>query len=115
MRILVFKPFEEPYVEEIDGSLESMQEVVGGYIELLYPHNDESVIVCNEEGKIKDLPWNRPIVDENGYIIDVMSGTFFICNAPADSEDLTSITDEQIDYYTNKYGYTFTIDPRVVC
>ena len=36
MRILVIEPERRPEVGEIDGSLKSMQEVVGGLIQALY-------------------------------------------------------------------------------
>ena len=37
MRILVVEPTKEPYVKEIDGSLESMQAIVGPYPYSLVP------------------------------------------------------------------------------
>lgn len=40
MKIVVVEPFKNPYVAEINGSLESFQKVVGGYIEVIYPFND---------------------------------------------------------------------------
>lgn len=38
-------------------SLKEMQEIVGGYIEIV-PLNNDKLFVCNEEGKIKGLPYN---------------------------------------------------------
>ena len=37
MRILVVEPTKDPYVKEIDGSLESMQAIVGPYPYSLVP------------------------------------------------------------------------------
>ena len=37
MKILVVEPGEKPEVREIDGSLKSMQEIVSGTIEAVYP------------------------------------------------------------------------------
>lgn len=103
MKVLVLEPMREPYAKEIDGSLESMNEIVGGWIETVYPtHPDEAVIVCNEEGKLMGLPWNREL-KINGRTFDIIAGTCFICNAPADEEDFTGLTDEQIAYYTDYY------------
>ena len=51
MRILVVEPERRPEVREIYGSLESMQKVVGGYIQALYPFNDSVALVVNDEGK----------------------------------------------------------------
>ena len=37
----------KPTIQEIDGSLESMQRIVGGDIEAVYPFDDPVVLVCN--------------------------------------------------------------------
>lgn len=37
MRVLVVKPEHRPEVREIEGSLKSMQEIVGGLIQPVYP------------------------------------------------------------------------------
>lgn len=99
MRILVIKPECRPEVREIDGSLKSMQEVVGGLIQSLYPFEEPLALVCNDEGKLLNLPANRGLRDKNGRIYDIISGTFFLCGAPADSEHFVSLTPEQIEKY----------------
>ena len=40
MQILVVEPERRPELQEIDGSLKSMQEIVGGLIQPLYPFDD---------------------------------------------------------------------------
>ena len=105
MTIITIHPLQNPIVEEIDGGLESMQQKVGGYIELLMPWEDEVAIVCNEEGKLLDLPANRLIFDDVGNPIDVIAGTFFLCSAPADAENLQSIPADLIPKYLNKFSY----------
>ena len=65
MTILVVEPMKPPTVQEIDGSLESMQRIVGGDIEAVYPFDDPVAIVCNEEGKMLGLPMNRALTDES--------------------------------------------------
>lgn len=47
MKVLKVEPLKAPYVKEIDDSLESLQHEVGGWIETVYPFEDEAVIVCN--------------------------------------------------------------------
>lgn len=37
MRVLLVEPGKRPVLKEIDGSLKSMQEIVGGTIQALYP------------------------------------------------------------------------------
>ena len=51
MRVLVVEPERRPEVKEIDGSLRSMQEVVGGWIQALFPFDEPLALVCNDEGK----------------------------------------------------------------
>ena len=61
-----------------------MQEVVGGYIEAIHYFDEPVVFICNEEGKINGSELNRAIKDENGKIIDIVAGTFFICGEKGD-------------------------------
>jgi hypothetical protein len=74
MEVLIVEPMKEPYRAEIKDDLRSMQEIVGGSIEAVYPWEDPVTLVCNEEGKLEGLPLNRSLGD-----YDVISGTFFIC------------------------------------
>ena len=107
MKILVVEPLTKPYIKEIDGSLESMQKIVGGLIQAIYPFDDPEVaLVCNDEGKISGLPFNRALRDDEGKIYDVIAGTFFLCQAPTNSDSFESLTDEQIKQYKEKYGHS---------
>ncbi len=103
MKVIVIRPNQQPSVETIDNSLAAMQELVGGYIEMFAPWNDEVVIICNDEGKIRSFPPNRIIFDDDGEPVDVIAGTFFLCRAPADSEDFESLTERQINQYYNMF------------
>lgn len=104
MRILVVEPQKAPYISEIDGSLESMQKVVGGYIQSIYPFDDgELALICNEEGKLEQLPLNRALFFENGEIYDIISGTFFLCSAPCDSESFASLDDEKLSVAMERF------------
>ena len=47
MRILVVEPTKDPYVKEIDGSLASMQSIVGGYIQAVSPFEDPTVLLLS--------------------------------------------------------------------
>lgn len=117
MRILVIEPERRPEVKEIDGSLESMQKIVGGLIQPI--HLDDSVVlVCNDEGKLMDLPANRGLRDEHGQMYDIVCGTFFLCGAPADSDHFTSLTPEQIERYEKRFHIPemfWGMDGRIVC
>ena len=100
MHVLIMKPRKSPHVAEIDGSLKSMQEIVGGYIEAICPFADKVAIVCNEEGKLKpDTEWNRLIPECN----DVIKGTFFICGV--EGEEFTDLSPELAEKYRNYFRY----------
>ncbi|NCC87762.1 MAG: DUF3846 domain-containing protein [Clostridia bacterium] len=103
IKVLLVEPMREPKMVEIGVDLKSMQEVVGGNIEEIMPFHDEVAIVCNEDGKLKNLDLNRAIYDQNRVMIDVISGPFFVCSAPFESEIFKSLTDEQ----QNRYSFRF--------
>ena len=119
MRVLIVEPERRPEVKEIDGSLKSMQKIVGGLIQPIPLIGDpDTVLVCNDEGKLLNLPANRGLRDEDGQIYDIVCGTFFICGAPRDSDHFTSLTTEQIERCRERF-YTpemfCGIDGHIVC
>ena len=91
----------KPTIQEIDGSLESMQRIVGGDIEAVYPFDDPVALVCHGEGKLLGLPMNRALTDESGVPYDIVCGTFFM--AGVGREDFISLTEQQIEKYQKKY------------
>lgn len=104
MIILKIEPGKIPKETEIDGSLTSMQEVVGGLIQAVYPFDEPVALVCNEEGKIIGLPPNRALHKrDTGKIYDIIYGTFFLCNAPSDSEHFESLTPSQITRFSRYF------------
>ena len=118
MRILVVEPERRPEVREIDGSLKTMQGIVGGYIQAIYPFDDSVALVCNDDGKLLNLPANRGLRDKNGQIYDIVAGTFFLCGAPADSDHFVSLTPEQIERYQKRFHAPemfWGMDGRIVC
>ena len=105
MKIILIKPFTNPYVANIKGDLESMQAVVGGYIEAVYPFDDpEIALVCNEEGKLEGLMPNRFLLDRNNGICDYICGDFFLCSAPFDSETFKDMPDHLINKYIELFS-----------
>lgn len=98
IRALIVEPNKEPYEVILGNGLKSRQNVVGGLIEYCYLLDDDSVaLICNEEGKILGLPFNREI----GY--DIICGNFIIVGDDGSGEDL-SLTDEQINKYKERFG-----------
>ena len=63
-------------------------------------------------------PANRGLRDKDGQFYDIVSGTFFLCGAPADSDHFTSLTPEQIEQYQERFctpEMFWGMDGRIVC
>ena len=56
MQVIVVEPKKKPMVQDIGSDLESMQKIVGGSIEAIYPFEEPVALICNEEGKPLLLP-----------------------------------------------------------
>ena len=113
IRALVVEPMKPCRVQEFPDTLEAMQKIVGGYIQAVYPFPEPVAVVCNEEGKMLGLPYNRPLMDENGLPCDILCGTFFI--AGVDGEHFISLTEEQIAKYRSLYDnvMVFTVQKEM--
>lgn len=111
IRAIVCRPEELAEVEEIGTDLKSMQEVVGGFIEEYMPftgddpREDDIAIICNEEGKMNRMPPSRAIADEDGQIVDIIAGPFFICYAPIESETFESLPPDLEEKYLKKFEF----------
>ncbi len=97
MRVIVVEPMKEPYLKEIDGSLESMHEIVGGYIEAVYPFEEPVAVVCDEEGVLKGYPANRIITPRM-----IIHGTFFLCGLG--EEDFESTSEDYVEKFMNRFS-----------
>ena len=110
VKVIVCRPGEKATLEEIDDSLESMQSVVGGHIEEYQPFHDDNdprvddvAIFCNEEGKLNRLPPSRAIAGEDGQLLDIIVGPFFICYAPIASETIQSLPEDLEQRFKDKF------------
>ena len=104
MQVVVVEPKKKPMVQDIDAGLESMRKIVGGSIQAIYPFDEPVALICNEEGKLLNLPLNRALRDDAGNVYDIISGTFFLCAAPQDSDRFTSLTDQQAKMYMERFA-----------
>lgn len=105
LQVLLIRTMEAPKVVEIKDELSEMQKLVGGYIQEIMPFDDEVALICNEEGKINRMPLNRAIRDEEGEIMDIIAGDFFLCSAPVTRETFESLSKEQMEKYQDKFKY----------
>ena len=104
MKILKIDPGKKPEIMDIENSLESMQSLVGGMIQAVYPFEEPVAMICNDDGKLMDLEYNRTLRDpESGIIYDIICGTMFLCGAPINSDKFTDLTEQQLAYYSNYY------------
>lgn len=103
MTVVACYPGKTAQVIEIDGSLESMQQIVGGNIEAIYPFDDPVAIICNEEGKIDRLPLNRALYTEDGKMVDIACGNMMIVGLG--EEDFASLQGELLEKYLEKFKH----------
>ena len=101
IRVVYVEPGRLAREAEIGTELEDLQAVVGGFIETYYPFEEEVCIVCDDEGKFDGALPNRAVRNEDGRIMDVIFGPFFICDCRG--EEFGSLTDEQIQKYTDMF------------
>ena len=104
MRVIVVEPKKKPMVQDIGSDLASMQKIVGGSIQAVYPFDQPMALICNEEGKLLNLPLNRALRDDEGNVYDIISGTFFVCAAPPNSDHFAGLTDQQVKMYMERFS-----------
>lgn len=94
MKVIYCKIGQAPKILEIDGTLESMQSLVGGYIETCPYEYEPMVFVMNEEGKLRGLQPHRIIASGR----DIICGDFFVAafgKNEDEEDDIVGLTEEQ--------------------
>ena len=83
MKAIRKKPGCAPEIIEVENTLKALQREVSGYIETVTIASD-SVIICNEEGRILGLPDNCRVcgVDFVGTVIIVGTKGDEFCDVP---------------------------------
>lgn len=87
------------YLVEVDNSLEAEQ----AYVNYDEPHglitvisiNDNIDIICNDEGKLKNFPINRFLVNDDGVVLDMLVGNIMCVRHNSEGE-FTSIKEDDI-------------------
>jgi len=110
IRVLVKEPYKEPYLKEIEDTLENLQEIVGGYIECVEMPGQRNVdLYVNEEGKLDRQKGNFWLPEYEDCVV----GTCFMVGADPEEGELVSITDKQVEdckKYIKKYELTKEYD-----
>lgn len=65
--------------------------------------DDQTLILCDEEGRLTQKEFNRAIYDENGKVVNQIVGDFLIVGNDRENGDFTSLSKEQIEKYTKLY------------
>ena len=102
IKVLMVEPGKKAYEKEIGTSLQEMYAALDcDCIQTYYPYDDLVVIVCDDEGKINGSRANRAIYGENGEMMDIICGKFFICDCSTDS--FKSLPDDMMQKYKNQF------------
>ena len=113
--VLVVEPEKKPFIKSIPSGLASLQKEVGGYIEAVHLwEDDQCVIICDEEGKLKNKQYNRALRDEDGYIYDAVAGTFLVVGLGEDN--FTSLESKQIQKYSKLFAvpeFFYRVDDKL--
>ncbi len=101
--VVLVEPNKYARIAEIGTELSDLQKVVGGCIETFYPYEEEVCLVCDDEGKLNGKTLNRAIYNQDGEMIEIMAGTFFICDCSG--ERFGSLSKEQQERYLKQFKY----------
>ena len=91
IQVIMCEPGKRACITTIENALASLQKLVGGYIEAVYPF----------EGKLNGLELNRALRDESGKVYDIIAGPFLVVGLG--EEDFTSLSKN----YQEKYFKLF--------
>ena len=81
------------YVGQIENTLKAHQAYVGGLIQAVHL-TPEIIVICNDEGKLQQLPVNRARID-NDQVIDYFVGNILCVRHSG--EEFASIEPEDIE------------------
>lgn len=108
IKVLVVEPNELPREEMIENTLKAKQDLVGGDIEYVSrDYYSDVIFICNEEGKLRGLPFNRDIGQ------DIIAGPFIIVGDDPEIGEDRSLTDEQIKKYQNVFDEKSISDTNI--
>ena len=107
IKVMVFEPLKEPYIENIKNVPEAYKSIVEGETEEVRL-DEKTLLICNSEGKEKELVPNRAIGN------DIICGVFYLTGQTKDG-DLASIPDSVIPAYMEYFSNNIEkIDPEEV-
>lgn len=105
MRVIYKEPGKAPEWREIEDTLRTFQRLVGGYIETV-TMGPGIVVVCNDEGRIRNLEPNCVVVTQ--YVGPVtFVGNIAIVGITEDGEEFSSFegTVDETDDHSRIYAF----------
>ena len=112
IEVVKVSPQKPAEIVKIENTLEGLQKAVSieapyvGLIEIIQPEDDwELCLLCNEEGKILNLPPNRRVGD------DIICGTFYITSQDRFG-NLASLNETQKQKYLERFAEPEFIYPE---
>jgi len=101
IKVLMVEPGKKACEKEIGTSLEELYAVLDcECIQTIYPYDDLVVIVCDNH-KINGGRPNRAIYGEDGKMMDVICGKFFIADCSTSS--FKSLPDDMMEKYKKQF------------
>lgn len=92
---VIYRPGQRGEIIKIEPTLEKLQELVGGYVQVVRigPASREEnplMVIVNEDGKLQGLQRNRPLAI-NDYSVEYLAGPIVVTGEWKDVEDKTHI------------------------
>lgn len=102
IKVLMVEPGKRAYETEVGTNLHELYAALNcDCIQTFYPYEDLVVIVCDDEGKLNGSLPNRAIYGEDGKMMDIIFGKFFICDCS--TSEFKSLPDGMMEKYKNQF------------
>lgn len=103
---VLIKVNERPKAIEYEDNLETLQKIVGGNIEY-FGIGDGVCIICNEEGKLKNLDPNFYIKNSRNQA-QLFVGDCLLVNTSSKTGNNINMTKHMLNYFTNNIKFILT-------
>ena len=112
IRVLEIRPEDDMRVKTLRNDMAVLQSKVDGYVEKVrIVGSTNLIILCNEEGRIRNLPFCRFLVNpENHALITSLYGDIIVC-AVGGNGDFRSLTDADIEWLKKEEAITYVLRP----
>jgi hypothetical protein len=101
IKVIVARVGQAPVVKDMDDTLEGMQAIVGGYVEMIMI--SETVdMYFHEEGRLRGFPLNRYVMDVHGNNWDILGDLFLASHD--DQGETISLSDADVEKWLPRLG-----------